>query len=41
MKQFVIDGTSVILGKADPDMGIKVDDVEFEANQVSEAVHYF
>lgn len=34
MKQFVIDGTSVILGKADPDMGIKVDDVEFEANQV-------
>lgn len=34
MKQFLIDGTSVILGKADPDMGIKVDEVEFQANQV-------
>lgn len=34
LKQFIIDGSKVILGKVDIDQGIKVDEFEFETNQV-------
>uniref|UniRef100_A0A2P2I6T2 ERBB-3 BINDING PROTEIN 1 n=1 Tax=Hirondellea gigas TaxID=1518452 RepID=A0A2P2I6T2_9CRUS len=34
LKQFIIDGSNVIIGKIDIDQGIKVDEFEFEINQV-------
>eukprot|EP01083_Nonionella_stella_P228373 809397_1 len=34
LRQFVIDANNTIIGKIDPDQGLKVDEFEFETNQV-------